>query len=1182
MSGAARCGAWPNVRLSAFGLTIGGRRPTTPSVSRLRSVLLAAALLGATAAVPSGAAAATPAPARAGAATPQLIDAALASGKIDDDVATVLRAQALNADPAMPAAYRSTTPWEGTATALQVRSGLKDLGPKLRARALAASSSLAPESTHCGDESSADLPDRIDTTHFRIDSGAITGGLTASDYGTALETAWAKQVGEYGWAAPPLAAGTGGHVHVRVDDLGASGLLGYVTNDGTYGASSYVDNPNTTWDDVSAVSSCMVLNSRFGDFGVPAAGLLSSTSAHEFNHVLQFGYGAIGSDIQPDTTYFEGGATFMEQDTQADDTALGHPFPSLTESMGDYDVGLFSDPYTMFYRFRGIAERFGVGVAGGEEQVLQDFWEGLSQRTHGGQMGALEHALVNQGTTLGAAFNDFGIAAEYMEGCGGGFPAGRCWQDAALYRAHETAPPYRAGQGAAQGGTPYEGSVADDFAVNWVRLPWSHGAYDVTLANTSAGGALRTSVTCRQGSGLGVLGTIATRTAGQSGTTTIDPSACTSAPMVVLTNESTPSDGNPDASALRSYRVSVSTTTSSLRVQRTLGPGTGTVTLTPDDGSQPTVCSSSCTVDYAPGTHVALTAAGATADDTFLGFSGGGCVNGAPCTVNADGARTIYAGFGSAPHDTSRRYVFTSSSGFLTVTSDIGHVFDPNRAGAPPCDRPATCLTDFYEDGTPVTLTAHDTSGAGQHQVFRGWQGPGTDECIETSRECTIDFEAAGFSFTPITAVASTYSDLTWSQTGQGRIVMSAMGEADVDCPGSCVHAWGEGLGPAIQAIPAPGWRFVAFGAGDCRIVLTYTPKCGVETMDRPRTVHGTFEPIPQFTLTAATAGAGTGTVASLPSGIACGATCTHDYDDGTEVTLTATPAAGSIFTGWSGACTASAGTCTVTLSQARSATATFVPTPRYTLTVAHSGGDGIVRTGDNADLDCGATCSVTYVQGTGVVLVADAAGGSQLIGWTGACAGQGRVCLVTLADQDLATTAIFSVSTPVDDTPPAGDPQPDVPETTPAVPSPVETAVLPYPTPNATAPVSLLTPPAAATPKPTAITVAPPARQSTANVIKKGFAVTLTSAVAAKVTATLTVDAKTAKKLGLTVKGGSAVAGTGSGRSGPAGGKLVVKLNPKATRKAKGAGRIKAMLVLTTVGPGGVPVVTRKSVTIG
>jgi len=95
-------------------------------------------------------------------------------------------------------------------------------------------------------------------------------------------------------------------------------------------------------------------------------------------------------------------------------------------------------------------------------------------------------------------------------------------------------------------------------------------------------------------------------------------------------------------------------------------------------------------------------------------------------------------------------------------------------------------------------------------------------------------------------------------------------------------------------------------------------------TMSAARVVTAAFA-AQQFGLTVGKAGLGSGTVTSSPAGINCGPTCSASYNSGTVVTLTATPAFGSLFTGWSGCDTVSGSTCSVTMSAARSVTASFL-----------------------------------------------------------------------------------------------------------------------------------------------------------------------------------------------------------------------------------------------------------------
>ncbi|HEX5129035.1 MAG TPA: CHRD domain-containing protein, partial [Usitatibacter sp.] len=78
--------------------------------------------------------------------------------------------------------------------------------------------------------------------------------------------------------------------------------------------------------------------------------------------------------------------------------------------------------------------------------------------------------------------------------------------------------------------------------------------------------------------------------------------------------------------------------------------------------------------------------------------------------------------------------------------------------------------------------------------------------------------------------------------------------------------------------------------------------------------------------LTVSKAGTGGGTVSGTTEAgtvVSCGVDCSEAIPDGKVAALTATAGAGSIFTGWSGAC-AGTGACNVTMDAAKSVTATF------------------------------------------------------------------------------------------------------------------------------------------------------------------------------------------------------------------------------------------------------------------
>src|SRR5262249_10565684 len=108
-------------------------------------------------------------------------------------------------------------------------------------------------------------------------------------------------------------------------------------------------------------------------------------------------------------------------------------------------------------------------------------------------------------------------------------------------------------------------------------------------------------------------------------------------------------------------------------------------------------------------------------------------------------------------------------------------------------------------------------------------------------------------------------------------------------------------------------------------------------SMDVARTVTARFDtPLPGIvsTLSIAFAGAGRGSLST--TNLVCSNACSKTYATGTALTLTAPPATGSVFAGWSSGCSGT-GSCGVVLSSNRTVTATFAPAP----TQGGSGGSG-------------------------------------------------------------------------------------------------------------------------------------------------------------------------------------------------------------------------------------------------
>ncbi len=104
---------------------------------------------------------------------------------------------------------------------------------------------------------------------------------------------------------------------------------------------------------------------------------------------------------------------------------------------------------------------------------------------------------------------------------------------------------------------------------------------------------------------------------------------------------------------------------------------------------------------------------------------------------------------------------------------------------------------------------------------------------------------------------------------------------------------------------------------------------------------------VQSFSVMVGLGGNGSGTVSSSPAGISCGATCSASYDEGTPITLTATPAAGSVFAGWLGGPCTGTGACTFTMATTFTVTATFT-NPSLTPRLLNIATRGPVLTGDS------------------------------------------------------------------------------------------------------------------------------------------------------------------------------------------------------------------------------------------
>jgi len=166
------------------------------------------------------------------------------------------------------------------------------------------------------------------------------------------------------------------------------------------------------------------------------------------------------------------------------------------------------------------------------------------------------------------------------------------------------------------------------------------------------------------------------------------------------------------------------------------------------------------------------------------------------------------------------------------------------------------------------------------------------------------------------------------------------------------------------------------------------------------------------FTVTVQKAGNGSGTVTSSLAGIDCGGTCVNQFQAGTTVSLNAAADAGSVFAGWSGACS---GTAACFVSDNATVTARFnvaASTDRLTVTV---GGSGIgIVTSNPSGISCPGTCAAVFATGSNVTITATPDNGSTFDGFSGAgCSGTSPSCTVVMVGNP-TVAATFTAAAPL------------------------------------------------------------------------------------------------------------------------------------------------------------------------
>ncbi len=312
------------------------------------------------------------------------------------------------------------------------------------------------------------------------------------------------------------------------------------------------------------------------------------------------------------------------------------------------------------------------------------------------------------------------------------------------------------------------------------------------------------------------------------------------------------------------------------------------------------------------------------------------CDDGNACTIN-----DIYVSCGVCAG--------TSPSAFWNFGTTVGDAATTTNAIPDATPGSVSSGNNFGTVTNLLTTTSASSGYSGASGQFNAGAAARAG-ALNTGANGSAYFE---FTVTPAASFGFTLNGISFGSrsTGSGPVSYSLRSSTDnyaSEVAGGAISAnsaWALKSNTGLSAASAGDQpvTFRLYGYGSVGNPSSGTVNWRIDDLS----ISGCTVLLPTYTLSVARSGAGSGMVSSSPAGITCGTLCDGVFASGTVVTLTATPDAGSAFTGWSGGGCSGTGTCATTVSAASTVTATFDQ---------DSDGDGI---GDATDV-CQATAAVT------------------------------------------------------------------------------------------------------------------------------------------------------------------------------------------------------------------------------